>query len=204
VEVVVPRRARAAEIRAFVASATPWIVEQAAAARRDAGSVLPERCVSGATVRLESEPVELLVEAGADRRPEVTRGERLVVRLPRVDDDPETRTRAALLAWLKEHARAVALAHVARYAPRLGRQPRGVRIKSQRTLWGSCGPSGLINLNWRLVGAPPEVFEYIVVHELCHLVQRNHGPRFWRLVTELMPDHQPHRAWLRDHGRELG
>jgi predicted metal-dependent hydrolase len=204
VEVVVPRRARVAEIRAFVASAAPWIVEQATAARRDDGSVLPRQCVSGAAVQLEGKPVELLVEPAAGRRAQVVCGDRLIVRLPAVDGDVEARARAVLLAWLKERAREVAWAHVERHAPRLGRRPRGLRIKSQRTLWGSCGRSGLINLNWRLIGAPPAVFEYIVVHELCHLVQRNHGPRFWHLVAELMPDHGPHREWLRAHGRELG
>jgi predicted metal-dependent hydrolase len=204
VEVVVPRRVRPAEVRAFVVTAAPWIVKKAATARRNEETMLPERCVSGATVRFEGQAVELLVEPGAGRRPEVLRGERLVVRLPAPHDRAEERTHVVLLAWLKERAREVAWAHVEHYAPRLGCRPRGLRIKSQRTLWGSCGRSGMINLNWRLIGAPPGVFEYIVVHELCHLRQRNHGPRFWQLVAELMPGHEPHRAWLREHGRELG
>lgn len=204
VEVVVPRWAGPAQVRAFVAEAAPWIVKKAAAVRRSVGTVLPEHCVSGATVQLEGASVALRVEPGRARRAEVVLGDELVVRVSRTAADVEIRTRTALLAWLKERARTVAEGHVETYALPLGRRPRGLRIKDQKTLWGSCGRTGLINLNWRLIGAPPKVFEYIVVHELCHLKQRNHGPRFWALVGRLMPDHQPHRAWLREHGMRLG
>jgi predicted metal-dependent hydrolase len=87
--------------------------------------------------------------------------------------------------------------------PRLGRWPTGVTLKQQKTRWGSCGIDDRIHINWLLVLAPPGVLEYVVIHELCHLFYRNHGPRFWAKVKSCMPDYEIHERWLRQHGRTL-
>lgn len=104
---------------------------------------------------------------------------------------------------LREQARGIARGLIAAEAQRLGVQPTSLRIADQRTLWGSCGRNGTISLNWRLVLAPPEVFRYVVIHELAHLTHRNHGQRFWALVARQMPDFAVHRCWLREHGAAL-
>ena len=78
-----------------------------------------------------------------------------------------------------------------------------IAIRDQRTRWGSCSPKGTLSFNWRLALAPLEVLDYVVVHELCHLRESNHSPRFWRLVTERRPGWREQRAWLREHGAEL-
>ncbi len=113
------------------------------------------------------------------------------------------RWEAAELKTLKNNARAEAQRLMAIEAPRLGVRPAGLRIADQRTLWGSCGASGRISLNWRLVLAPPEVLRYVVIHELAHLVHRNHSARFWNLVERQMPDFAIARRWLREHGSQL-
>ncbi|WP_428310773.1 M48 family metallopeptidase [Hydrocarboniphaga sp.] len=88
-------------------------------------------------------------------------------------------------------------------AARLGVTFEGPRIADQKTLWGSCAPSGLISLSWRLVLTPPPVFRYVVIHELCHRVHLDHSERFWALVEKQMPDFERHRRWLREHGQRL-
>ena len=80
---------------------------------------------------------------------------------------------------------------------------RRIEIRDQRTRWGSCSPQGTLSFNWRLVLAPYEVLDYIVVHELCHLREPNHSPRFWRLVATRRPGWREQRDWLHDHGPEL-
>ncbi|HEX4519154.1 MAG TPA: YgjP-like metallopeptidase domain-containing protein [Gaiellaceae bacterium] len=78
-----------------------------------------------------------------------------------------------------------------------------IEVRGQRTRWGSCSSRGTLSFNWRLVLAPYEVLDYVVVHELCHLREPNHSPRFWRLVAERRPDWHSQREWLRAHGAEL-
>ena len=88
-------------------------------------------------------------------------------------------------------------------ASRLGVSFRRVAIRDQRTRWGSCSSRGTLSFNWRLVLAPLEVAEYVVVHELCHLREPNHSPRFWQLVATARPGYPEQRRWLGDHGWEL-
>ena len=88
-------------------------------------------------------------------------------------------------------------------AERIGVAYRRIRIGGQRTLWGSCSPRGTLSFNWRLVLAPLEVLDYVVVHELCHLCVPNHSRRFWALVEGHRPHWRQQRDWLRDHGPEL-
>jgi predicted metal-dependent hydrolase len=76
-------------------------------------------------------------------------------------------------------------------------------VRGQRGRWGSCSSSGALSFNWRLVLAPHDVLDYVVVHEVCHLVEHNHGPAFWRLVMERRPDFRESKEWLDDHGWEL-
>jgi predicted metal-dependent hydrolase len=78
-----------------------------------------------------------------------------------------------------------------------------LRIGDQRTLWGSCSPSGTLSFNWRLVLAPLDVLDYVVVHELCHLRIPDHSKSFWTLVERRRPHWRERRDWLREHGPEL-
>ncbi|HEX4049137.1 MAG TPA: TIM-barrel domain-containing protein [Elusimicrobiota bacterium] len=89
------------------------------------------------------------------------------------------------------------------WAPRLGVTFGSVRVKDQRSLWGSCSRAGNLNFNWRLRLAPPEVLDYVVIHELAHRFEMNHSRRFWSHVEKLCPDHRVHRRWLRRNGEAL-
>jgi predicted metal-dependent hydrolase len=88
-------------------------------------------------------------------------------------------------------------------APALGVEVKRVQIRDQRSRWGSCSTRGTLSFNWRLVLAPFEVLDYVVVHELCHLREANHSRRFWKLVEARRPDWRAQRDWLWDHGPEL-
>ena len=88
-------------------------------------------------------------------------------------------------------------------AARLGLTVGRVSIRNQRSRWGSCSRTGAIALNFRLVQMPPAVADYVLIHELMHLQQQNHGPRFWRLVEHACPDYREAERWLRRHGRTL-
>ncbi|HEY6030384.1 MAG TPA: M48 family metallopeptidase [Gaiellaceae bacterium] len=103
----------------------------------------------------------------------------------------------------RRRAREAASELAEREAARLGVSFRRIRIADQRSRWGSCSSRGTLSFNWRLVLAPAEVLDYVVVHELCHLREPNHSRRFWALVEAARPGWRAQREWLRDYGPEL-
>ena len=110
---------------------------------------------------------------------------------------------AALISWMGQAAAKQAAAYADKYAPLYKLTPRSISIKAQKSRWGSCGIHNDINLNWLLILAPAVVFEYVVIHELCHIEQRNHSAAFWVLVARHCPDYQQQRRWLKQHGASL-
>lgn len=113
------------------------------------------------------------------------------------------RGEAVFTKWYKSQASTVFTERVTHYANLHGFSPRQVKVTSAKTRWGSCSANGTINFTWRLVMAPLEVIDYVVIHELVHLRVKNHSPRFWKLVESLCPEFKRHRKWLREHGEKL-
>ena len=89
------------------------------------------------------------------------------------------------------------------YAGILGVSYGRISIREQKTRWGSCSAKKNLNFNWKLMLAPPDVLDYVVVHELCHLIHLDHSPAFWALVGSVLPDYRARRRWLKEHGDEL-
>ena len=85
----------------------------------------------------------------------------------------------------------------------LGVRYARITLRDQRSRWGSCSSKGALSFNWRLVLAPHDVLEYVVVHEVCHLVEHHHGPAFWKLVEQRRPSYREPKAWLDTYGWEL-
>ena len=104
---------------------------------------------------------------------------------------------------LIELAKQVILAKVAYYARLMGVSYGRITIRKQKTRWGSCTSEGNLNFNCLLMMAPPEVLDYIVVHELCHRLEMNHSARFWAQVEKVIPDYRKPRKWLKEHGIQL-
>ena len=112
--------------------------------------------------------------------------------------------RDAVQGWLQQQALALFQERCGFYADRLGVRIRRLRLSSAQTRWGSCGPQGNLSFNWRLIQAPTEILDYVVVHELAHLIEHNHSRRFWAKVEEFCPDYRAARKWLREKGFGLG
>lgn len=104
---------------------------------------------------------------------------------------------------LADQALQVIPQRVAYFAPKVGVTYGGITIRNQRSRWGSCSSLGNLNFNCLLMLSPPQVQDYVVVHELCHRLEMNHSRQFWAQVERVMPDYRIWQKWLKDHGREL-
>lgn len=123
------------------------------------------------------------------------------------DDDLRTPISAnedpALVNKHKKYARKIFESRVAYFHQFTDGNYTSLTIRDQKTRWGSCSGRGTLSFNWRLILAPPEILDYVVVHELCHLTYMNHSKEFWGLVGSVIPDYKVRRKWLKENGHTL-
>lgn len=103
-------------------------------------------------------------------------------------------------AVYRNKARAQLEARTAYYADRMGVTYNRISIRAAKTRWGSCSAKGSLNFHWKLILMPPDVLDYVVVHELAHRREMNHSPRFWAEVERILPDYRQSRKWLKEYG----
>lgn len=134
-------------------------------------------------------------------RPNIQQTERIGQKLHVVGQDLAEEVRL----WATEEVKAtyLALAQNAAAALNVGHLLRSVKVTNTRSRWGSCNSKGDIRLHWALCLAPLPVLQYVVLHEVAHLLEMNHSPRYWANVARVMPEHQQYRDWLRVHGAGL-
>ena len=105
--------------------------------------------------------------------------------------------------WMKAQAKEIFSARVELYAKEMNVRPKAVKVSSAKTRWGSYSSKGNVNLNWKLLFAPGQAVDYVVVHELAHAIEMNHGPQFWRIVAQVMPDYEEMQDVLKDLQKRL-
>jgi len=209
VEVVAPVKASERHIAAFVNAKQTWIRTAIIRVHQRTQSIsrlAPEHYVDGVTIPYQGKQVSLQIKPSSARniRLSLQADQQFVVYIPTAHQENSSHgIRQALESWMKQQIRHQATQLIAKHATKHQLFPRQLRIKTQKTRWGSCGPKNDINLNWLLMLAPPVILEYVVVHELCHIKHKNHSEDFWRLVAEHMPNYLQHRHWLKQHGASI-
>lgn len=111
--------------------------------------------------------------------------------------------RAQMIRWYLERARCWIERRVARYQVRVGVEPGAVAVQDLGFRWGSCGKGGRLNFHWRSIMLPPRIIEYVIVHELVHILEPHHTPAFWTRVERAMPDFAARKQWLAEHAGRL-
>ena len=198
VVLTMPRHTDFREADRFLAKSLDWVRQRLAgvpdAVPFGAGEMLP--------VRGKLHQIEFAGRAPG--RPVVEVGEACLGRPARliVSGAPEHAPRR-LRDWLHAEARRGLEDRVAYHSGRLGLKARRVTVRDQKSRWGSCSSDGQLSFSWRLILAPPLVLDYVSAHEVAHLAEMNHGPRFWRLVQETMPRLEEAKLWLRTKGMDL-
>lgn len=192
-----PARASAEAGARFLHQHRDWLAEQLRRCRVD---VEPLRPWQSTRLPLRGGEVALTWEAGryADLRLDADGAH---FRLPARAG--EAVLRRTLRAFYEAQARTDVGRWLPRYLPGLPRAPRALRYKIMSSQWGSLAPDGTLALDLALILAPPPAFEYVLVHELCHLLQANHSPAFWAEVEARCPNWRTQRAWFHEHGRHI-
>lgn len=192
------------QVDELVLKKAPWVLKHLERLAKEGLPPPPRRFTDGEPFPYLGQDHALLVLRGRPGgRPRVElMGGRLVVALGQ-DLGDEARVLAvagAVARWYRRQAGLLLPPRAAFFALALKLGPPAVRVRDQKRRWGSCNSRGDIYLNWRLVMAPPELLDYVAAHEVCHLLEPNHSPSFWRLLAGLMPDCRQRRRRLNQLG----
>lgn len=208
VHLIIPRYASKTVAREFLQSRESWIRQKIAELRQRHG----DRPLDPQRLRWDGR--DLIPLRGVDTRVQVTPAslrsltvrvdaDAIVLFCPGAQLGDSEKLEQALRKLLQQQARRDAELLLEEEARRLDLRYGELRIADQKSLWGSCAAGGNISLSWRLVMAPPAVFRYVVIHELCHIRHHDHSDNFWALVAQQMPEFEMHRRWLRENGQRL-
>ncbi|MEL4273944.1 SprT family zinc-dependent metalloprotease [Shewanella xiamenensis] len=200
VAVVVPKALSSEKVHQLVAAKHQWILEKLAI-HAEARPLRGKEYVSGEAFPYLGRNYRLKVVSGKVSPTKLVDG-KITVTVPEYAKQAHF-VRRALVHWYKRNADKKIREKVDRYQSVVGVETAVVRIKDFKSRWGSCTPYGDLEFNWLIVLAPNRIVDYVVVHELCHLLHHDHSPQFWKEVERVMPDYRECKEWLRDHAQLL-
>lgn len=201
VKVRVPKGLPDGRVRDLIARKSPWIKRKLKDAELKAPPK-PKEFISGETFSYLGRNYRLKVLSG-DAPSLKLIGGYLEASISGSSKTQEEEVRFLLVDWYRIHAQERLEEKTHRYARILQVEPNRVSIKDYKSRWGSCSTTGDIFYNWRIVMAPHRIVDYVVVHELCHLLEHNHSPAYWRHVERTLPGFRECREWLKQNSKRL-
>ena len=206
VKIHAPYRVSEKQVIDVVQKKADWIFKKVNEVAARNANLIPRQFVSGEKfLYLGKEYTLEVLEKDSQKSAVLIKNDTITVYILKGLDE-ESRTKAVkdtLIHWFRQQFAGIAKDRIEKYSQYINAAPCKVVIKDQKTRWGSCSKKGNINLNWRLVMAPVEIIDYVIVHELCHLKFMNHSKYFWNLVVSVLPNCQESRKWLKDNGNRL-
>jgi predicted metal-dependent hydrolase len=197
-----PRFAMNFEITRFLKNRLPWIEKQWSKIEKQTRLRPTPKHMSGDTYYYFGEPVTLIIDPSSKKRPEIKiRDDKMKISIYKNATRSESvkAIKKTIEKFYKKKAEEVVHDRLEHFNEHYGFTYRRVTMRNQKSRWGSCSRDKNLNFNWRLIMAPIEVIDYVVVHEMCHLGQMNHSKNFWNLVAETIPDYKVFRKWLREN-----
>ncbi len=203
VEVTAPSRYPRCNIEKLLHKKTEWIMAQISRLATLAANPVNQSIAHGTQVLYQGQPYTLIIKYAHKSAVTLTSNQ-IILEFPTVHTTDMSRDiTTALKGWYLDSANSLLAAKTAEWAARIEVTPIRIKLRDQKTRWGSCSSSGSINYNWRIVMAPPEVLDYLIIHELCHLRMPNHSQKFWQLVGQFSPNFKKCRDWLGTNGSLL-
>jgi predicted metal-dependent hydrolase len=206
IRVSAPKLVSRTQIEAFLAAHEVWIEANLERYRHVREAHPKKQFHEGEVLPLLGRDLKISFRCGTRAKPHLSvHDDKLVIEIPAerwTAFDPATahpELRSMFVEFYTRVGKKILSDRVAHFSERMGLRPASLTFRSQKTRWGSCSAKGSISLNWRLAVAPPEVIDYVVVHELAHLRHYNHSRAFWGLVATEIPRYRELRQWLREH-----
>ena len=196
--ITAPPKTTQSDVEKILYSKVKWITKHMLHYQEIAENPLNDSVSHGSQLLFMGVPHELIFEHATNNAPSI-KCEPKIIRLKLINCE-ETVIRSHLKTWYKEQAFQLLSSLTAQWSQKLGVKPKRIVIKDQKTRWGSCSSLGNINYNWRIIMAPTEVIDYLIVHELCHLKIPNHSNNFWQMVGIYVPNFKACRNWLKVNG----
>ena len=199
--VVVPECLTMAAIESLVDKKHRWIKEKLAI-QNEIMDIKPKEFISGESFSYLGKNHPLKIESGLYPVIKLHQDE-LVVSVRDKTVDNSQAIKQLLFKWYKQQAESELRDKTERYSSIIGVNPSSVTIKSFKSRWGSCSITGGIQYNWKIIIAPDWIVNYVVIHELCHILHHNHSPAFWKAVEKYCHDYRDCSAWLKINGGRL-
>lgn len=208
IEVIAPLYVTDDMLHQFVKDKWPWItnaVQKLKARTAQLQSFGPNTYHHGASIPYQGKTYPLSLVPTKLKRIKIEHSDIFNAHIPHAQWETisSDEIRSAIIRWMKSNIKLSVEQMVSQHGPTNQLFPKSITIKSQRSRWGSCGIHNDITINWLLALAPLEILEYVVVHELCHIREKNHSKQFWLLVAQHLPDYRNARLWLKQHGQRL-
>ncbi|HHV72533.1 MAG TPA: M48 family metallopeptidase [Clostridia bacterium] len=200
VKVAAPLWISEKKIQEIVEKKTEWIVKKVKEVRERNSNRVGREFVNGEKFFYLGKEYALKVEEKNLAQTEVIMGDdTITVHISQglLEESRKQLVKETLLQWYRQRFAKIAGERIKKYSRQIKVSPCKVVIRNQKTRWGSCSSKGNINLNWRLVMAPLEIIDYVIVHELCHLKIMNHSKDFWNLVESILPSYAESKKWLK-------
>ncbi len=199
--VVSPLGVSEESIKKRVRSKGSWIIKKLAQLREMKLNAPDRTYNEGQLFLFLGKNYPLCILKNGRKRPKVSfPGDRFNMELYEFDHE---KMKKAMEKWYRKKAGRIISDRVEVYIQKIGKEPNIVKVKEQKRRWGSCTSKGNLYFNWRCIMAPPAVIDYIVVHEMSHLVHPNHSKKFWDKVGSVFPDYKKRRKWLKINGLRL-
>ena len=195
VQVVVPKTLSQQAIDDLIANKSNWI-RQKLILQQSVPVSKPKQFVSGESFTYLGRNYRLKVLPGQVEPVKLKHGY-LHVTVPPDQKSDHRLIRQRLRDWYLHRAIDKLEQKSIKYSEQMGVQPTQIKVKEYKSRWGSCNSRGEISYNWKIIMTPHRIVDYVVIHELCHLIHHNHSPEYWHQVRSIVPDYQEKRDWLK-------
>jgi predicted metal-dependent hydrolase len=186
------------EIEKFIEEKQSWIVEKTSEREKKIKEV-EKTFLPGEKFLYLGEWYPLEIQESSNKKPPLTLAFGKFILHP----DHLAQARDLFCNWYKKEAKERIIERVGHYSDRFQLFPEGIKITSARSRWGSCSRDNRLSFSWRIIMASLTVIDYVLIHELVHIREKNHSKKFWDYLESILPDYRKHRSWLRENGHLL-